>query len=136
MEFFSIDQEQKLRGRKRDIGWLNEANECTYDDFQQVAMRTTDKITVDYDPSAVESYLYHLPYDRTVKIHSTYKDNPFLPKAIIEQIESYKESDPDYYTIFALGERSFSKENVFSQWPKLNAKPEHLNDFIYGIDYG
>ena len=90
VEFFSVDQEQKVRGRKRDILWANEANELLYDDVQQLALRTTSKLIFDYNPSAPESFLYHLPQDRTISIHSTYKDNPFLTKEIIEQIESYK----------------------------------------------
>lgn len=135
VEFFSIDDEQKVRGRKRDIGWINEANDITYDDFQQLALRTNDKLIVDYNPSAVQSFLYQLPEDRTVTIHSTYKDNAFIGKTIIEQIESYKESDPDYYTIFALGKRAFSKENVYHEW-KQSQRDESMTEFIYAIDHG
>jgi phage terminase large subunit len=40
VEFFSVDDEQKIRGRKRDIGWCNEANELWFEDFQQLNMRT------------------------------------------------------------------------------------------------
>jgi len=136
VEFFSSDQEQKIRGRKRDIAWINEANETTYDSFQQIALRTNEKLIVDYNPSAVESYLYHFPEEKCITIHSTYKDNPFLSKEIIEQIESYKFTDPDYYTIFALGQRSFSRENVFSEWVKLSTKPANLTEHLYAIDYG
>lgn len=136
VEFFSVDQEQKVRGRKRDICWANEANELNYEDFQQLALRTSEKMIVDYNPSAPESYLYYLPEDKTVLIHSTYRDNPFLSKEIVEQIESYKFSDPDYYSIFTLGKRCFSRENVYPEWPTSPTKPDHLHDFIYAIDYG
>lgn len=136
VEFFSADDQQKLRGRKRDFCLINEANELDYDSFQQLNLRTTKKMLVDYNPSAPESYLYHLPEEKTIKIHSTYKDNPFLPKETIEEIESYKYRDEDYYTIFALGQRAFSKENVFSQWKTLDTKPPHLTEKVYGIDFG
>jgi len=136
IEFFSADDEQKLRGRKRDLAWVNEANELNYDDFQQLNLRTLGKIIVDYNPSEVDSYLYALPQDKTISIHSTYRDNPFLNKEIIEEIERYKDTDIDYYTIFALGKRAFSRENVFTKWNTLPKKPEHLTDFIYAIDYG
>ena len=135
VEFFAADDEQKLRGRKRDIAWINEPNELSYEDFQQVALRTTEKIIVDYNPSAIESYLYHLPEEKTVTIHSTYRDNPFLNKETREQIESYLNSDPDYYQIFALGKRCFSKENVFPEWPQ-EERPAHLEDWVYAIDFG
>jgi len=136
IEFFSADDEQKLRGRKRDLAWVNEANELNYDDFQQLNLRTLGKIIVDYNPSEVDSYLYALPQDKTISIHSTYRDNPFLNKEIIEEIERYKDTDIDYYTIFALGKRAFSRENVFNKWNTLPCKPEHFTDFIYAIDYG
>jgi phage terminase large subunit len=136
IEFFSADQEQKLRGRKRHIAWVNEANEITYDSFQQLNLRTIEKIIVDYNPSEIDSYLYALPADKTVTLHSTYHNNPFLTPAIIEEIENYKNTDLDYYTIFALGKRAHSRENVYQQWHILDKKPEHLTEFLYAIDYG
>jgi phage terminase large subunit len=135
VEFFSADDEQKLRGRKRDIAWVNESNELFYEDFQQINMRTNDKCFLDYNPSDMESWIYHIPEDKSVKIHSTYKDNPFLSEAIKEEIESYKNSDPDYYTIFALGKRAFSKQNVFHQW-EVSDKPSYLTEWIYAVDFG
>ncbi len=135
IEFFSLDNEQKVRGRKRDLCWCNEANELLYDDFQQLNLRTGEKIIIDYNPSDSDNYVYHLPAEKTFDIHSTYKDNPFLEQAIIDQIENYKKTDENYYTIFALGERAFSKENVYSRW-EICKKPEYLNNWIYGLDFG
>jgi len=136
VEFFSADDQQKLRGRKRDFCLVNEANELDYDSFQQLNLRTTKKMLVDYNPSAVESYLYHLPEDKTISIHSTYKDNPFLTDEIIQEIENYKYTDEDYYQIFTLGQRCFSRENVFSKWDILKTRPEYLTESIYAIDFG
>lgn len=136
VEFFSADDSQKLRGRKRDIAWINEANELLYDDFQQINLRTSNKIVVDFNPSEIDSYLYAFPQDKSVMIHSTYKDNPFLEQRLIDEIENYKNTDEDYYTIFALGQRAYSRENVYKRWDLSNTRPEHLTNFIYGIDYG
>ena len=84
VEFFSVDDEQKIRGRKRDICWCNEANELLFDDFTQLNMRTTDKIILDYNPSESSSWLYEVDPAESVTIKSTYKDNPFLDKNIIK----------------------------------------------------
>lgn len=135
IEFFSVDNEQKLRGRKRDLCWCNEANELLYDDFQQLNLRTSEKLIIDYNPSDSDNYVYHIPTDDVFDIHSTYKDNPFLEEAIIQQIEAYKTTDESYYQIFALGQRAFSKENVYNKW-EITKKPEYLNSFIYGLDFG
>lgn len=135
IEFFSVDSEQKLRGRKRDIAWINEANELYYDDFQQLNLRTIEKIIVDYNPSEIDSYLYALPPENTVRIHSTFLDNPFLEKDIVKEILNYQNTDEDYYTIFGLGERAFSRENVFTRWD-IAESLEGMDDWIYAIDYG
>lgn len=135
IEFFSADDEQKLRGRKRDIAWVNEATELAWEEFQQINMRTSEKIILDYNPSSVESWLYNLPEDKTRFIHSTFLDNPFLSESIREEILNYKNSDPDYYQIFTLGKRCFSRENVYHQWQQ-GERPEHLTEHIYAIDFG
>jgi hypothetical protein len=46
VEFFSVDDEQKIRGRKRDIAWCNEANELYFDDFTQLNMRTESSLSL------------------------------------------------------------------------------------------
>jgi phage terminase large subunit len=116
VEFFSVDDEQKIRGRKRDIAWCNEANELYFDDFTQLNMRTEDKLIFDYNPSDSASWLYELPADESIKIKSTYKDNPFLPDSIKAQIEDLKRTDESLYQIYALGEKAISKSNIYSQW--------------------
>jgi phage terminase large subunit len=136
IEFFSVDDEQKIRGRKRDLCWCNEANELFYDDFIQLNMRTTDKIIFDYNPSESSSWLYEIDPVDSVTIKSTYKDNPFLPQAIAKQIEDYKRTDPDLYQIYALGLRTSSKANVYQGWEFINEKPERFSSYVYGLDFG
>lgn len=136
IEFFSVDDEQKIRGRKRDICWCNEANELLFDDFNQLNMRTTECIIFDYNPSESSSWLYELPQEDTVKIHSTYKDNSFLDEGIKKAIEDLKRTDEDLYNIYALGLRTSSKLNVYNNWTFVNEKPERFQDFVYGLDFG
>ncbi len=136
VEFFSIDDEQKVRGRKRDIGWCNEANELWFEDFQQLNMRTEYKLIFDYNPSDSSSWLYELPKDESVLIKSTYKDNPFLPESIKRQIEDLKRTDEALYQIYALGEKALSKTNIFNTWDFIPKRPERFTNFVYGLDFG
>jgi phage terminase large subunit len=136
IEFFSIDDSQKIRGRKRDICFVNEANEIPFEAFQQLNMRTTTKMIFDFNPSENDSWLYNLPDVDKVEIHSTYKDNPFLEKEIIKQIEDLKKYDESLYQIYALGINAITKENIYSHFIKLENKPERFKDFIYSIDFG
>jgi len=136
VEFFSVDDEQKIRGRKRDLGWCNEANELFFDDFQQLNMRTEDTMIFDYNPSESASWLYDLPQEESVTIKSTYKDNPFLPDSIKRQIEDLKRTDEALYQIYALGERAISKSNIYSNWTFVKHRPSKFTQFMYGLDFG
>ena len=136
VEFFSVDDEQKIRGRKRDVGWCNEANELWFEDFQQLNMRTEEKLIFDYNPSDSSSWLYKLPAEESVMIKSTYKDNPFLPESIKRQIEDLKRTDEALYQIYALGEKAISKSNIYNNWMFLGRKPTRFQSFVYGLDFG
>ena len=136
VEFFSVDDEQKIRGRKRDLGWCNEANELWFDDFQQLNMRTESKLIFDYNPSESSGWLYELPEEESILIKSTYKDNPFLPESIKRQIEDLKRTDEALYQIYALGEKAISKSNIYSNWTFLQHRPAKFTQFVYGLDFG
>lgn len=136
VEFFSVDDEQKIRGRKRHLAWCNEANELYYDDFTQLNMRTESKLIFDYNPSDSNSWLYDLPKNESILIKSTYKDNPFLPESIKNQIEDLKRTDEALYQIYALGEKAISKSNIYSNWTFLPHRPARFTQYIYGIDFG
>lgn len=136
VEFFSVDDEQKIRGRKRHLAWCNEANELFLDDFTQLNMRTEQKLIFDYNPSDSTSWLYELPKDESVLIKSTYRDNPFLPDSIKRQIEDLKRTDEALYQIYALGEHAISKANIYSNWTFLPHRPARFTQYIYGLDFG
>lgn len=136
VEFFSVDDEQKIRGRKRALAWCNEANELFHEDFLQLNMRTEFKMIFDYNPSDSNSWLYELPKDESILIKSTYRDNPFLADSIKRQIEDLKRTDEALYQIYALGEHAISKSNIYSNWTFLPHRPSRFTQFIYGLDFG
>lgn len=136
VEFFSVDDEQKIRGRKRDIAWGNEANELYFGDFTQLNMRTESKLIFDYNPSEITSWLYELPTEESILIKSTYKDNPFLPQSIRSQIEDLKRTDEALYQIYALGEKAISKRNIYSNWTFVPHRPARFVNYVYGLDFG
>jgi phage terminase large subunit len=136
VEFFSVDDEQKIRGRKRHVAWCNESNELFLDDFTQLNMRTEQKLIFDYNPSDSNSWLYELPKHESILIKSTYRDNPFLPDTIKRQIEDLKRTDEALYQIYALGEHAISKSNIYSNWTFLPHRPARFTQFVYGLDFG
>ena len=136
IEFFSVDDEMKIRGRKRDICWINEANELDFDSWTQINMRTKNCCILDYNPSESNSWIYELDPNESITIKSTYKDNPFLDKNIIKAIEDLKRTDEDLYQIYALGKRIISRQNIYRGWEFLDSKPERFRDYVYGLDFG
>lgn len=135
VKFFSVDDPQKLRGRKHDLVFINEANELMYEEFTQINMRTSGKIILDWNPSDPLSWVLDLKKDpKTRVIHSTYKDNPFLEKELVREIEDLINKDESYYQIYALGIIPTGRESVFGEL-KYGRFPDDI-DYIYGMDFG
>ncbi len=136
IEFISLDQPVKIRGRKRNLLFINEANELTYEDWQQLVFRTNGRIILDYNPSDEYSWIYEkvIPREDCDYFVTTYKDNPFLDPTIIEEIERLKETDETYWQIYGLGQRGISKATIF-QFQESEV-PEDAEFLSYGMDFG
>jgi phage terminase large subunit len=136
VEFFGADNEQKLRGRKRDVLWINESNELNFEEFTQLNMRTTEKLIFDFNPSENFHWLYDLiSRPESILIHSTYKDNPFLSESQVKEIENLIMYDESYYKIYALGEKGSGKTTIYTHWKYYETLPE-IKDTVYGLDFG
>lgn len=141
-EFFSTDDEQKIRGSKRDILFCNEANELEETEFRQLRMRTTKYVIIDYNPSFTEEHwIFPLRTDRrTYHFISTFRDNVFLEKAVVEEIESYKETNKALWQIYGMGEFAIVEGLVFPKenWDKIKNVdfPDWKSDGFIGLDWG
>lgn len=137
IEWFSIDDETKLRGRKRDYLFINEATEVSQDEYIQLILRTSDMIVMDLNPSLWKSWIYDLENEPDVKYNIiTYKDNPFLPPTQIEEIEKLKDRDHNLWRIFGLGQRGIPTKMVFTHFQIYNELPSGAKLLGYGIDWG
>ena len=136
LEFISVDQPQKIRGRKRHYLWLNEANEFAYEDWQQLILRTTEKIYLDYNPSDPYSWIYEKVITRNdcTFLKSTYLANPFLDKDTIAEIERLKDLDPEYWRVYGLGEIGSVSTQIFRQFNLVDDVQGRL--IGYGLDFG
>ena len=137
VEFISLDQPQKVRGRKRNLLFINEANELDFEDWQQLVFRTEDKIILDYNPSDE----YHWIYDKVKERDdadfyiTTYLDNPFLEPSIKAEIERLRDTDEQYWQIYGLGQKGISKATIFN-FTETNVIPEDAEFVSYGADAG
>ena len=84
VEFISLDNEMKVRGRKRTHCFLNEANEFFLEDFNQLSLRTTEKMILDFNPSDVIHWIYSdiCTRDDCDTYITTFEDNAFLDPEI------------------------------------------------------
>lgn len=139
ISFISVDEPQKIRGRRRDIALLEEANELTVEDFRQINMRTSDFLIFTFNPSDPVHWLQgELDPEETDEWVTTYKDNKFLSDDIVAQIERMKDRDPDFWKVFGLGEwAKLSKRQIFNNWKFIDFKDFPDTDEVYlGIDWG
>lgn len=137
IRFFSVDQETKVRGAKRHILFMNEANEFTEDDFKQMNQRTTVMTILDYNPSDEFHWIYDkvLTRDDAKFYKTTFRENPFLDARVRKEIFSYKETDPNYWRIYGLGERGVSESTIFTHWTYCD-KYEGEGQEFFGLDFG
>lgn len=137
IEFISLDQPTKIRGRKRDLLFINEANELNFEDWQQLIFRTTEKIVIDYNPSEEFHWIYDkvLERDDVEFYQTTYKDNTFLSNVIVEEIERLKDIDEEYWRVYGLGERGRSRSLVFN-FTTTPSIPPTAKLVGRGLDFG
>ena len=137
VEFISLDQPQKIRGRKRDLLFINEGNELFWEDWQQLVFRTQDRIVIDFNPSDEYHWIYDkvLPRDDCDFFKTTYLDNPFVEESIKREIELLRDTDEQYWQIYGLGERAASRSTVF-RYAEVSHIPEDAELVAYGMDFG
>lgn len=138
--YYSVDTEIKARGRKRHILWLNEPNNIKKPIIDQLLIRTIHKVIADFNPSEPVGTAHWLYDDLMVRenagtITTTYKDNPFLEKSLVEEIELYQTKDPEFYKVFGQGQRAAARKGqIFTHFRRSEDIP--YGNYFYGLDFG
>lgn len=141
IEFFSADQPSKVRGPRRDILFVNEANNIPKETFDQLEIRTKSKILVDYNPVA-EFWANELIGKPGVTFDiSTYLDNTFLDPNIVKSIESRRYNpdgtETDWWKTYGLGQLGASQGCVITGWDQVDTIPDTVMEkTTYGLDFG
>lgn len=143
IEFFSADQEDKVRGPRRNILYVNECNNITFDTYHQLAIRTSHEIWLDFNPSH-EFWVYsELKNDDDVEwLTLTYKDNEALPESIVKEIEKAREKAKtssyweNWWKVYGLGQLGSLEGVVFSNWTTIDTLPKDARCIGMGLDFG
>lgn len=143
IEFFSADQDDKLRGARRNILYINEANNVTFNAYNELSIRTSGDIWLDYNPT--REFWAHtevIPDNDSELLILTYKDNEGLPSSIVEDIESKKakaktsEYWANWWKVYGLGEIGSLEGVIFDNWKQIQILPEEARLLGYGLDFG
>lgn len=137
IEFFSLDMGSRVRGRKRDLLFVNEANEIDYESWSQLLFRTDGGIIIDYNPHDQFHWIYDKVLERQdCELHiSTYRDNPFISDVLRKEIERLQYTDPEYWRVYGLGLRGQNRSLVF-KFNIIDAIPDDAKFLAYGLDFG
>lgn len=143
VEFVGADDEQKMRGFRATITWMNEANELGWErEVMQLRFRTERVLVVDFNPS--DPYVWvneQLEMDRGPRkgdvevIVSTYRDNRFLTAEQVAEIEELR-SSPTYWKVYGLGDYGEVEGLVFPSVTVVDEMPEGLKHRAFGMDFG
>jgi phage terminase large subunit len=73
---------------------------------------------ISFNPIDINHWLKKEFFDvkkpNSITLHSTYKDNKFLDDAAIGVLEAFKETDPYFYQVYALGEWGVLGKTIFN----------------------
>jgi phage terminase large subunit len=136
IEFFGADSEDKVRGPRRDVLFLNECNNIKQSTFDQLEVRTKERIYLDYNP--VQEFWVHemMQYrDDFDYIHSTYKDNDLLDDRIVKSIEQRKHIE-NWWRVYGKGETGQLEGLVFDNWQQVDIFPDKAKRVCWGMDFG
>lgn len=136
IEFFSADNPSKVHGPSRDILYVNECINIDYEIYRQLAIRTTRTIFLDCNPCH-EFWLDEkvLIQPDAVLIHSTYKDNEFLSKVQVNEIESNR-NDRDWWQVYGEGLTGSRQGAIMQNWDIVAQMPDFYKKRWIGIDFG
>ena len=143
IEFFSADNDSKLRGARRDILYMNECNNMTFHAYTELAARTKLEIFLDWNPTNKFWFHNELENDHDVDfIILTYLDNEACPQSAIDFILKAKAKAStsnfwdNWYNVYGLGLVGSLDGVVFSNWEQIDKLPEDARYLGSGMDFG
>lgn len=137
LEFFSADQAGKVRGPRRKRLFINEANNVSFETFEQLEVRTSEEIYIDYNPVSefwVQTEILNKRDDYDFII-LTYKDNEVLNENIIASIEQRK-NRKGWWQVFGEGLLGEVEGKIYKDWAIIDEIPHEARLERYGLDFG
>lgn len=136
LEFFSADQPGKVRGPRRDVLFINEANNISYETYTQLEVRTKKIIWLDWNPTQEFWFYTEVKGKDNVDFEIlTYKDNEALDPNIVQAIES-RQSNKNWWLVYGLGQLGEVEGKIYKDWQIIDDVPHEARLERYGLDFG
>lgn len=137
LEFISFDKFGKAHGPRRDILFINEANNIPYHIADQLITRTRKIVWMDWNPS--EEFWFYTNIqgkrDDVDFITLTYKDNEALDEVTIREIESHKDN-VQWWQVYGLGQLGEVQGRIYTGWQIVDSMPHEARLVRRGMDFG
>ena len=141
------DDELKVHGYHSDYLWFNEFYKMPKETFDQLDMRCSVAVFMDYNPVGKLWSDDLVKQDNAILIHSTFKDNPFCPIEQKKKILSYEPTEyniqqntaSDYmWNVYGLGLKAEKPNRIFKNWETITDKEFDSLPYslYYGMDFG
>ena len=136
VEFFGADESEKVRGPRRNILFLNEANNIPWETARGLDIRTDSFVFADWNPvSEFWCHDYWIGQPENAYIHSTYQDaKDVVPQSVVDNILATAERDPNWANIYLHGRIGKIEGLVFPYFEQVDCLPD--GDYFYGLDFG
>ena len=132
IQFLSTDDADKLRGIKSTILFIDEASEIDEESYFQLSIRTSGKIIFAYNPT-ISPFHWLRTMPDVERFVTTYRDNPYLPKEMVQAIEDLKNTNEKYWKIYGKGEFAPNDKAIF----EFDICDTIDASFVcFGIDFG
>tara|TARA_R100001463_G_scaffold50262_1_gene100373 strand:- start:51 stop:1211 length:1161 start_codon:yes stop_codon:yes gene_type:complete len=143
IEFFSADDSSKLRGARRDILYINECNNVSFESYNELSIRTKKEIYLDFNP-ANEFWVHREVKDEPDAdfLILTYKDNEALDKGIVQQIEKNRLKARtsaywrNWWMVYGEGKVGQLQGAVFTNYKTIDKIPDEARLIGIGLDFG
>lgn len=138
IKFLACDADDAL-GAGKDYLFINEANRINFETFNQLELRTTERIWLDFNP-ANEFYAHTEIMAKRNDwefLKLTYKDNEAIPPSVLASLLQRKgDGTSNWWRVYGEGEIGSLEGNVYQGWKAVDEIPEGYVLKRYGVDFG
>ena len=145
--FKGLDDGEKIKSITgiTDI-WCEEATELAYNEYTQLDLRLRARtgnlqMYCTFNPVSKANWVYNHWFvgqqpPNTFVLHTTYRDNKFLPQQYIDALQAMEKTNPTYYRIYALGEFCSLDKLIYPNWRQSLPNETPSGSLIVGLDFG